>query len=207
MEPTIKSVQRTVHLIMKANCENFASVAETAREMKISKTALMAFIEEHPKHFRTVQRSEKKIRNGLIVGTKNLGLVIKGVYESPDQNPYEKEYLERLISENRRTILVLEYEEYGQHLCWHLPEDLQQKDSCGRPVTDNDNRKNTFLWRNTPQKLQEIAAAGHAREDCVWGGGDGRSRIGFKYMVNADDLRALRAEGWTIDGGPDPSKY
>lgn len=203
MELTIPAIKRTVGLLMRANCEDFATVQETAREMKVTKTALMAFIDDNHKHFKTAQRIVQKVKGGRILSEKNLGRVIQGVYDRPDLNPFESEYLERIKAEWKRAIYVQEYEEYGEHLCWYLPEDKQRKDSYGKPVTDDDNRNNTFLWRNTPEKLQEIRDAGHAREDYVWGGGDGRSRIRFKYMVSANDIAALRADGWTIFGGPE----
>lgn len=202
MELTIPTIKRTVGLLMKANCENYVTVQETAREMKATKTGLMSFIEENPKLFRTAQRIVQKVKNGRLLSEKNLGLVILGVYERADLNPFEREYLERLKAEWKRTVYIEEYKEYDEHLCYYLPEDTQHKDAYGKPATEDDNRKNTFLWRNTPEKLAEIADAGHAREGFVWGGGDGRARIKFKYMVNADDIEALRKEGWVVVGGP-----
>ena len=203
MELTIPAIKRTVGLLMRANCEDFATVQETAREMKVTKTALMAFIDDNHKHFKTAQRIVQKVKGGRILSEKNLGRVILGVYERADLNPFEREYLERVKAEWKRTVYIEEYKEYDEHLCYYLPEDTQRKDTYGKPVTEDDNRKNTFLWRNTPEKLAEIADAGHAREDYVWGGGDGRARIKFKYMVNADDIEALRKEGWAVVGGPD----
>ena len=141
MELTIPAIKRTVGLLMKANCEDFATVQETAREMKVTKTALMAFIDDNHKHFKTAQRIVQKVKGGRILSEKNLGRVILGVYERADLNPFEREYLERVKAEWKRTVYIEEYKEYDEHLCYYLPEDTQRKDTYGKPVTEDDNRK------------------------------------------------------------------
>lgn len=42
---------RTVRLLKAANCTEWATLAETARELGIQKTRLMEYIEDHPKLF------------------------------------------------------------------------------------------------------------------------------------------------------------
>ena len=51
MEIQITEIHRIVSLIQKVNCSTFALISETASELGIKKTALMQYIEDHPKNF------------------------------------------------------------------------------------------------------------------------------------------------------------
>ena len=185
------TLMETVRLLKRANCTPWATVAETARELKVPKTALMAFIEKHPGHFILAEPKTDKGWKG-----KNPGLLICEAFRSPEENWTTDDWLRAQKERWKDTIHVSAYIEYVLQ-GYYIHEDYC---ICG---LKEDNRQNRHLWRNTPEKMQRIAASGHTRPGSFWGGGDGRSERKFEHIVNADDLRALRAEGWTIDGGPD----
>ena len=189
-ELTIDDVRRVVHLLKRANQAGHVSLAETAKELKVSKTDLMAFIERHEPLFWLLAVLNPK--------GKNPGLFIKDVYTDASDNPIRPEFVAALKEKWKDTIHVDGYYEY-EFRGWYISEDTQS----GQPKDDN--RLNHFLWRNTKEKMERIVASGHCRPGYYWGGGDGRSQIHFDHCVTGDDLKALEAEGWTIEG--DPTKH
>ena len=188
---SIEKIRETVRLLKKANCTPWATVTETAQELKVPKTALMAFIEKHPGHFILAEPKTDKDWKG-----KNPGLLICEAFRSPDENWTTDDWLRAQKERWKDTIHVEAFIEYTLQ-GYYIQEDVC---ICG---LKEDNRQNRHLWRNTPEKMRRIAASGHTRPGSFWGGGDGRMEIKKEHTVNAADLRALRAEGWTIDGGPD----
>ena len=129
----------------------------------------------------------------------NPGLLVVDVFASSADNYTQPEFLERLRKQWERTIHVSTYVEYvpkGDY----IPVDTHRKDRCDCVCADGeDHRKNYHLWRNTPEKVARIQEAGHCRRDYYWGGGDGLSKIWFDHCVNAEDIKALEDEGWTIE--------
>ena len=86
----ISEVHRIVSLIQKVNCSTFALVTETASELGIKKTALMQYIEDNPKLF-DVTKATSKSAKGVV---KSLGLALRKVYLTPEENPDTEEWLE-----------------------------------------------------------------------------------------------------------------
>ena len=189
-ELTIPDVRETVRLLKRANQADHVTLAETAKELKILKTILMAFIERNEPLFWLLTVLNPK--------GKNPGLLIKDVYTDAADNPIRPEFVEALREKWKNTIHVDGYYEY-EFRGWFIAEDTQS----GQPKDDN--RLNHFLWRNTKEKMKRIVTSGHCRPGYYWGGGDGRAQIHFEHCVTGDDLKALEAEGWTIEG--DPTKH
>ena len=82
-ELQISEVYRIVSLIQRVNCSTFALVTETASELGIKKTVLMQYIEDNPKLF-DVTKATSKSAKGVV---KSLGLAIRKVYLTPEENP------------------------------------------------------------------------------------------------------------------------
>lgn len=141
-ELQISEVHRIVSLIQKVNCSTFALVTETASELGIKKTVLMQYIEDNPKLF-DVTKATSKSTKGVV---KNLGLAIRKVYLTPEENPDTEEWLEIQKKVWEKKIQVFEQTYYGQHEFWYLAVDNESK------------RRN--LWRNTPEKIQTLIDAG-----------------------------------------------
>jgi len=190
MNLTITTVKETIRLLKRANHTDYATLAETAKELKISKTALMSFVET----FEPLFWLQYLVTNNP--KAKDPGLLIKEIYEKAEDNPIRSEFLKALKEKWKNTIHVSAYYEYSELRGYYIDEDRlsgHQKE---------DNRLNFHLWRNTAEKMQRIVASGHCRPDFYWGGGDGRSKIHFDHCVTDEDLKALEAEGWTIEGAP-----
>ena len=187
MEPNQDNIIRTLGLLKKANCEDYVPLAELARELKVSKTALMAHIEDNPSLF--VVGSKKPIKG------KNPGLLVVAAFKGPEDNYTRPEFLARLQEKNRKTIHVSEYGCYGQVFGYYIAEDYKFTSS-----DDADHRKNYHLWRNTAEKLARLHAAGHARKGYFWDCTEGRTQIWYDHVVTVSDLRALVAEGWKLTG-------
>lgn len=141
-ELQISEVRRIVSLIQRVNCSTFALVTETASELGIKKTVLMQYIEDNPKLF-DVTKATSKSTKGVV---KSLGLAIRKVYLTPEENPDTEEWLEIQKKAWEKKIQVFEQTYYGQHEFWYLAVDNESK------------RRN--LWRNTPEKIQTLIDAG-----------------------------------------------
>jgi hypothetical protein len=192
---TIYNAVRTLRLLKQANCEDHVPLAELAREMKTSKTELMSLINHHPDLFVTEAPNLKK------TGGRNPGLLIRDAFATAEENYTTPEFLERLREENRMTVHVTEHGSYGQVQGYYACPDEKYRDGYGHEAPDSpDHRKNTHLWRNTAEKLSRLDATGHSRRGYFWDLTEGRSQVWFDHVLTEDDLRALKAEGWSFTG-------
>ena len=89
LELQITEIHRIVSLIQKVNCSTFALISETSSELGIKKTALMQYIEDHPKLFNIIEATSTSAK-GVV---KTLGLAIRKVYLTPEENPVTDEWL------------------------------------------------------------------------------------------------------------------
>ena len=126
-------IKRMVDLIMKVNCQNYALISEVAKEMGMKKTAVMQFIDDNPKLFKLIEVKK---------GDKVQGLGIKVVYESPEQNPETEEWLEKQKALWEKKIHISSQYYYNQLEFHHIT------------VDSSEGKKN--LYRNTPEKIQEL---------------------------------------------------
>lgn len=179
----ISEINRIVNLLQKVDCTWYALIADVAREMGIKKTALMQFIDDNPKNFR-IQEITITSAKGV---KKTLGLGIQKVYLTADQNPATEEWLEKQKADWEKKIHVDEQTYYGQHEFWCFPEEYEQ-----------DSRR-YHLWRNTPEKFQELEEMGILKKTTQWYGGLSDSYKRDVYLCNDDILQKLADTGWTTD--------
>lgn len=118
-ELQISEVYRIVSLIQRVNCSTFALVTETASELGIKKTVLMQYIEDNPKLFDVTEATSKSAK-GVV---KSLGLAIRKVYLTPEENPDTEEWLEIQKKAWEKKIQVFEQTYYDQHEFWYLAAD------------------------------------------------------------------------------------
>ena len=179
-ELQISEVQRIVSLIQKVNCSTFALVTETASELGIKKTVLMQYIEDNPKLF-DVAKVTSKSTKGVV---KSLGLAIREVYLTPEENPDTEEWLEIQKKAWEKKIQVFEQTYYGQHEFWYLAAD------------DERGRKN--LWRNTPEKIQTLIDAGAIKME-KRGYGGVRDYYNWEgLLLTPDAAEAITKLGWEL---------
>ena len=179
-ELQISEVHRIVSLIQKVNCSTFALVTETASELGIKKTALMQYIEDNPKLF-DVTKATSKSAKGVV---KSLGLAIRKVYLTPEENPDTEEWLEIQKKVWEKKIQVFEQTYYGQHEFWYLAAD------------DEKGRKN--LWRNTPEKIQTLIDAGAIKMKKSGYGGFSDYYNWEGLLLTPDAAEAITKLGWEL---------
>ena len=114
----ISEIKRITELLQKVNCERIALISEVAKEMGVKKTALMQFIEDNPKLFKLGEKV-KRTKNAQTT----LGLVIKTVYSSAEENPETEEWIEVQKKLWEKKIHIGERSYYGCHEYWLIPED------------------------------------------------------------------------------------
>lgn len=179
----ISEILRIVNLLQKVDCANHALIADVAKEMGIKKTALMQFIEDNPKNF-SVQEITITSAKGV---KKTLGLGIRKVYLTPEENPETEEWLAKQKADWEKKLHVDEQTYYGQHEFWCFPEEYEQ------------NSRRYHLWRNTPEKFQELVEKGILKKTTQWYGGLGDSYQRDVYLCNEEILQKLADIGWTTD--------
>ena len=169
-------IKRMVDLIMKVNCQNYALISEVAKEMGMKKTAVMQFVDDNPKLFKLVEVKK---------GDKVQGLGIRVVYETPNQNPETEEWLEDKKVEWEKKIHISSQYYYSQLEFHHIT------------VDSSEGKRN--LYRNTPEKIQELEEAGLITKTDCWYGGFSDSYKIETYRVNSDVIKKIEEAGWTTD--------
>lgn len=179
-ELQISEVYRIVSLIQRVNCSTFALVTETASELGIKKTVLMQYIEDNPKLFDVTEATSKSTK-GVV---KSLGLAIRKVYLTPEENPDTEEWLTVKKKEWEKKIQVFEHTYYGQHEFWYLAAD--------------DERGRENLWRNTPEKIQTLIDAGAIKMTKSGYGGFSDYYKWEGLLLTPDAAEAITKLGWEL---------
>ncbi len=177
----ISEIHRIVNLIQKVNCSTFALITETAHELGIKKTALMQYIEDNPKLFKVIE-AQSRSANGMV---KTLGLAIKNVYLTPEENPATEEWLDKQKALWEKKIHISSQYYYGVLEFHHIT------------VDDSDGKKN--LYRNTPEKIQKLEEAGLITKSECWYGGLSDSYKIETYRVNSETIKKIEEAGWVTD--------
>lgn len=172
----ISEIKRIVNLIQRVDCLNYALITDTAKELGVKKTALMQYIEDNPKLFKLVEVTKK----GNIVG-----LGIHTVYTDPADNPATEEWLEKMKALWEKKIHISSQYYYNQLEFHHITVDSLE------------GKKN--LYRNTPEKIQELENAGLITKSECWYGGLSDSYKIETCRVNSEDIKKIEAAGWTTD--------
>ena len=176
----INEILRIVNLLQKVDCTSYALITDVAKEMGIKKTALMQYIEDHPKLFDIIEATSKSAR-GVV---KTLGLAIRKVYLTPEENPVTEEWLAVKKKEWENKIQVFEQTYYGQHEFWYLVVD--------------DGRKRRNLWRNTPEKIQSLIDAGAIKMEKTCYGGFSDCYNWEGLVLTSDAEEAITKLGWEL---------
>ena len=180
LELQISEIHRIVSLIQKVNCSTFALISETASELGIKKTVLMQYIEDHPKLFDIIEATSKSTK-GVV---KTLGLAIRKVYLTAEENPVTEEWLAVKKKEWENKIQVSEMSYYNRHEFWYLAAD------------DGKERRN--LWRNTPEKLQTLIDAGVIKMEKAGYGGFSDYYNWEGLLLTPDAAEAITKLGWEL---------
>ena len=176
----INEILRIVNLLQKVDCTSYALITDVAKEMGIKKTALMQYIEDNPKLFDIIEATSKSAK-GVV---KTLGLAIRKVYLTPEENPVTEEWLAVKKKEWENKIQVFEQTYYGQHEFWYLA------------VDDERGRKN--LWRNTPEKIQTLIDAGAIKMEKSGYGGFSDYYSWEGLLLTPDAAEAITKLGWEL---------
>ena len=180
LELQITEIHRIVSLIQKVNCSTFALISETASELGVKKTALMQYIEDNPKLFDIIEATSTSAKGVK----KTLGLAIRNVYLTAEENPVTEEWLAVKKKEWENKIQVFEQSYYGQHEFWYLA------------VDDEKGRKN--LWRNTPEKIKTLIDAGVIEMKTSGYGGFSDYYKWEGLLLTPDAAEAITDLGWEL---------
>ncbi len=206
-----EEIIKAISLCKKADCKDYVTLQSLQKMLEVKRMTLMAYIDEHPELFHCEERFKPKyvkVKNTVnIRGVKpfytseltrgeSLGLCVIEAYHTAQENPFTNEGLRHLIDANKKTIWISAVDDYGVVIGHVINEskrfsDLEQYE---------DNRKNTWLWRNTHEKVQEILDKGYIKPKRFWKGGIGDSYYVDGNEITTDGVKALEADGWTVKG-------
>lgn len=176
----INEVIRIVNLLRKVNCTKYALIADVAKEMGVKKTALMQFIVDNPKLFKT---DEIYKRQGNT--QKCMGLAIREIYRTAEENPATEEWLDAKKKEWDKKIHIGERSYYGCHEYWLIPVDSPE-------YKEGD-------YRNTQEKIQELVDAGVIKKKRACYGAWGDATYEEVFVFDDDVKKAIEDYGWTTD--------
>lgn len=180
----IQEIKRRFDLLRKVNNDNYCLISELAKELKISKTDLMQFIEDNRNLFSLVAL-KKHMKNGTI---KNIGTALREVYLNVDENPKTDEWLKKQIEQYKNYIYVSEINYYGSIQGYYVD-------------VDNENCKNREnLWRNTKEKIDKLIEQNIVSEYtfCIGGYNDCYNRF-CKFALLGDWENKLLKNGWKFN--------
>jgi len=183
----ISEIKRIVELLKKVNCARIALISEVAKEMGVRKTALMQFIEDNPKLFKTIEHQSRSAKGWV----KNVGLAIQEVYLIPEDNPDTEEWMGRMKKEWENKIHIGEQTYYGQHEYFHIPVD--------DPDSANDTYRKEGMYRNTPEKIRFLEERGIIKKTTGGYGSFGDYFTTIYYPYSDEVRKALEEIGWTTD--------
>lgn len=194
----ISEIKRRTELLQKATLQQTVLISDVAKELKEKVTDLMQFILDNPKLFVTDEvwtlKKETyydhtpfgKVKNTRSVKDKCKGLGITTVYASPEENWRTDEWLEKRIEDDKKTIWISKWNNYGTIEGKYIAVDAEDK-----------YRKH--LWRNTVEKVEEIKKTGVVSEGTFYMGGYGDcTSHDMKTCINDDGISKLREMGWTV---------
>lgn len=181
----INEIKRRFDLLKKVNNESYCLVSELAKELKVSKTDLMQFIEDNHDLF-SLGVITDPISNRV---AKNKGLLIKNVYLTSAENPTTDEWIEKKVKENKKYIYINEIEYYGRIEGYYISRDSEK---------GSHNRE--YLWRNTKEKLDKLVEQGIVCKHtfCIGNMSDCYSST-FEYALLGDWENKLIENGWKFN--------
>jgi len=209
---TIEDLVTAVRLVKKDTCEDYATTAAVAKMLGVRKMDVLLLLEDNARLVRLEQRFRQKVRRRAykvggktfhgeaVVNGASLGLCIIGAWTAVEDNPWNPEWLEAAKRLLAKTLWLSEVNNYGEILghCFH--EDKRPSDIPSDHLFA-DNRRNDWLWRNTPEKLKAAKALGGCSEHTFIKGGFGDSYSCVEpYAATQKELDILRENGWTIIG-------
>ena len=157
----ITEIKERFELLEAATLEKSILVKDLAKELKVSVTDLMKFILDNPGMFATEESWSYKSKTvcKTLFGVKSMetikvkdklrGLGITNVYLSPEDNYRTEEWLQKQKETYAKTIWISKWDNYGRI----EGEFVKADDDIGSYM-----RKH--LWRNTAEKVNDLAALG-----------------------------------------------
>lgn len=196
----IQEIKETVDLLKKANCQDYVTLTELAKELKVSKVKIVSFLDQNEKLFHLTQRWQpkekrvtttfqgRKYKETIQVKGKNLGICIDNAFLKLEDNWKTDEWLELMKIEKAKTVHISEWSNYGWIEGYYFELDREEHEF------------RYHLWRNTPEKLkilQDLGVFGE-RTYSIGGFGDSSSHK-ITTAIGEKGLQILKKEGWQFN--------
>lgn len=188
----IAEIKRRVDLLKMANNNRYCLISELAKELRVRKTDLMQFVLDNPKLFYAeniwLYKGATRSKSYEQTEHKNLGIGIKEVYLSAEDNFRTEEWLQKQIATKARYIHISEFDYYGIQ-GYYIKIDKE-----------DDSEYREWIWRNTESKVKEIESLGVLHMDTFYSGGFGDSSAHtVDYAISPDGLDELIRAGWIFN--------
>jgi hypothetical protein len=200
----IVQLKNIVELLQKANNLKYALLAEVAKELKVSKTDLMKFIEDEPGRVyceNVWSYKEKKVKRRLwpndpnsvyidteMVKNRSLGLGIVSVYLLERDNYRTNAWLRHKIETCDKTLQITEWDNYGYIEGYYVS------------IDSKDTKLREGYWRNTSEKLQWLKDNNFLYSTTFSTGGFGDCSIHkIDSAISPESIQKLKVLGWQIN--------
>ena len=178
---TTENVRRVHSLLSYANNTNNIHIEELSKELDVKKSELAAFILDNKKCF--------------TINSKEDGLYIEAVYNAPDENPNNDEWLDKRRIDYKNTLYVTQL--VNNSFIYYCVKMDKYDEYCEKSKTYE---TKYCLWRNTQEKINRFINTNHYHTGELHQFGDAPIIINVPYCLSNDEMIALINEGWTLDG-------
>lgn len=199
-ELSIEAVKEKVDLLKMANASYFVTIPELARELRVSKTVVMKFVDSNSKLFNLSERWEpknktvttlfngRKYKDEIRIRGKHLGVCVDDAYLKPEHNYMTDEWIAAVRIEKAKYIHITESNNYGDIQGYFILVDKPEEKS----------RLRYHLWRNTPEKIRQISKHLY-KGSFVYGGFGDSGSVAYENVISISSIDELKSEGWTFN--------
>jgi hypothetical protein len=196
----IQSIKETVDLLKKANVSNFVTLVELAKELKISKTMIMQFLENNQRLFILSHRWQpkdkrvtttfqgRKYKETIQVKGRDLGMCVEEVFLELSDNYNNLEWVEKMKIEKEKYLYVSESDNYGYIQGYFIAVDTEDKNDKYRK----------HLWRNTYAKIEAVKEYLSSETFHYGGFGDSYSHR-YDNVITLGNINKLKELGWSFN--------
>jgi hypothetical protein len=176
LQLTIENVIRAYQLMTQIHCSKYIAVKDLASELSVKNVVLLSFMLDNAEHFATTPGKKGKTPT----------LVLTAAYLLATDNPNSPSYLPQRIKENKKTVKLSYYNNYGHISGYYLEP---SKDLAAQYL--NTIEKINYLVELLSLKPAQYFIGGMG--DCATINPPG------SFEISASQLNQVE-EGWTVVG-------
>lgn len=188
----IKDFISALKYVKMAECSDFAAIDSLQKMLGCKPMDLMRFIDENKNliHTKILRKNDDNI-------SVPIGLCVFDAYEKEEENPYTEIGRKKLVKNNKKKLWVVEIidtVDNERHLGYYLEEDTKPDCCTGLGINKLNYEQAWWLWRNTTEKIKQLADNGYCKEKIVsfkdYDGGYFTNK--FEHYLTKTDIKEIK---------------